>query len=184
MKPLAKVLAAGQLFLLLFLLIARQAETAEAVPEYQVKAAFILNFTKFIEWPAGAFADSKAPVVLGVVGQDPFGGYLDQMLTGKQAQGRQLQLKKIEHGGTCSGCHLLFISSSEAGRIQEILRSVGGGGTVTISDIPDFESQGGTIRLFITGQRVRFAINTEAPASASVKFSSQLLKLSQTSEGS
>lgn len=169
--------------LLLVLAAAPSLGRGATLTEYQVKAAFIFNFAKFIEWPPGAFPGEKAPYVLGVMGQNPFGKLLEQMTSGKEVNGRPFIVKRLDQGQNFVDCHILFISSSESAKLKSILNSVRGAPVVTVSDIPGFGSQGGTIRLFLAGRKVRFEINAGAASSSNIKVSSQLLKLSQASGG-
>jgi hypothetical protein len=92
---------------------APEGHAPEALSEYQVKAAYLFNFLKFVEWPDDSFADSLAPIVIGVVGEDPFGSALPQVITGKTVQGRDLVIRRYRSGEGLRGAHILFISASE-----------------------------------------------------------------------
>lgn len=156
---------------------------APAPREYDIKAAFLFNFASFVEWPAAAFPDATAPFVIGVIGDDPFGRILDEIVAGEQVNGhrlivRRLALPHLKEGGVC---HILFISSSEARRLRPILRQVGGRPILTVSDVPQFIDAGGAIG-FTTEGRVRLVINPVALRAARLGVSSKLLRLAEVVE--
>ncbi len=151
--------------------------------EYAVKAAFIYNFAKFIDWPENAFPKENSPLIVGVLGRDPFGQILDETFRDKTVHGRNVVLKRLGPNESCAECHLLFISSSESERVSGVLNAHRGANTVTISDMPGFDEKGGVIRLFTARNKVRFSINSRAANNAGVKLSSQLLKLSHSGDG-
>lgn len=145
--------------------------------EYQVKAAFIFNFAKFVDWPGDAFSDGN-DLVVGVVGDDPFGGTLDR-LNGSTANGRRLRIKRLRFGDNLRACHILFISKSEARNLSKILDSLKGTSVLTIGEMPQFNQSGGMIRFVIQNNKVRFEINAAAATQARVRISSKLLALSK-----
>jgi hypothetical protein len=144
--------------------------------EHQVKAAFLLNFAQFIQWPDGAFTDAKSPIVVGVLGDDPFGATLEQTFQGQSVQGRSLIVQRSRQPDELKGCHLLFISSSESARLSEILASLGERSIVTVGESADFARRGGVINFYIESSKVRFEINAGAAERKGLKISSQLLK--------
>jgi len=145
--------------------------------EYQVKAAFILNFAKFVEWPLDAFGDGGV-LVVGVIGDDPFGGALDQ-LNGYTANGRRLRTKRLRWGDNLRACQILFISASEVRNLEKILESIRGTSVLTIGETPKFNRSGGMIRFVIQNNKVRFEINAAAAEQARLRISSKLLALSK-----
>jgi len=145
--------------------------------EYQVKAAFIFNFAKFVEWPGDAFSDGGT-LVVGVVGDDPFGGALDR-LNGSAVNGRRLRIKRLRLGDNLRVCNILFISKSEGKNLWKILDSIKGTSVLTIGEMPQFNQSGGMIRFVIQNSKVRFEINASAAAQARLKISSKLLALSK-----
>lgn len=153
---------------------------ASAPPsENQVKAAFLLNFTAFIEWPKTAFSDEKAPIVIGVLGEDPFGKILDELLAGETVSGRPLELRRLARGADLSRCHLLFISDSERTRWADILGQLRGRPCVTVANGPDFVRGGGVIEFTQERGRIRFRINQAPLQPYQVSISSKLLRLAQ-----
>jgi hypothetical protein len=145
--------------------------------EYQVKAAFILNFAKFVDWPLDAFGDGGV-LVVGVIGDDPFGGALDQ-LNGYTANGRRLRTKRLRWGDNLRACQILFISASEVRNLEKILESIRGTSVLTIGETPKFNRSGGMIRFVIQNNKVRFEINAAAAEQARLRISSKLLALSK-----
>lgn len=145
--------------------------------EYQVKAAFMFNFAKFVEWPSDAFSDGEA-LVVGVVGADPFGGALDR-LNGSTVNGRRLRVKRLRSGDNLRACQILFISSSEGRNLWKIMDSIRGSSVLTIGEMPQFNQSGGMIRFVIQNEKVRFEINAAAAGQARLRISSKLLALSK-----
>ena len=158
-------------------------DAQESPSEYQVKAAYLFNFLKFVEWPDDAFANSLSPIVIGVVGDDPFGGALPQVVTGKTVQGRELTIHKYHTGEDMRGAHILFISSSEKKSLLTILSSLHGSTVLTVADLEGFIDEGGMIQFVNENDRVRFAINVEATSRARLKMSSKLLSLAKVVGG-
>ena len=153
---------------------------AEVLEEYQVKAAFLYQFTKFIEWPSEAFPDANAPFSICVAGADPFGNILNQLFQQKTVGQRRLELRRSAHGEDLQGCQILFISASERKRFPAILDKVKGTPVVTVSESDRFMQAGGTINFFLSEERVRFDINLEATEGTGLKFSSRLLSVART----
>jgi hypothetical protein len=151
--------------------------SAQAPNEYRVKAAFILNFARFIEWPSDAYGGGSW-LVVGIVGDDPFGGSFDQ-LNGNIINGKRIAIKHLKATDYLKGCQILFVSSSERGRLGKILESVRGGSVLTIGELTQFNQAGGVIKFVIQDDKVRFEINTGAAGQARLKVSSKLLALSK-----
>ena len=152
---------------------------AQSSSEYQVKAAFLYNFAKFVDWPGDAFGNSNAPLVVGVIGDDPFGGALDQAINGKTINGRPLVVRRLRLGQDLRSCHILFISSSERQRLPQIIQSLRGASVLTVGDMGQFNQQGGIINFILEANKVRFEINSRAADQARLKISSKLLSLAK-----
>jgi hypothetical protein len=146
-----------------------------AAREYEVKAAFLYNFTKFVEWPAASFATPASPILVGIVGEDPFGETLDQTLRGETARGRAFEVRRFRAEDDFTGCHVLFVSRSESRQLETILRRVEGRAVLTVSEEAEFARRGGMIELVVLEQCVRFEINLSALEKAGLKASSKLL---------
>jgi hypothetical protein len=157
-----------------FAFAARSAPTAE----YRIKAAFLLNFTHFVEWPAAAFTSPDAPLVICVVGIDPFGEALDQTVAGESIGQRRIAIRRLQTIADSRTCHVVYISRSESNRFDEVLDAVGAVAPVlSVSDIDGFASRGGTIGFYLDRNRVRFEIGPNTWERRHLKLSSQLLRL-------
>jgi hypothetical protein len=151
---------------------------AQAPPsEYDLKAAFLMNFTKFVEWPPEVFPVATSPITICVLGEDPFGPTLDQMLEGEVVNSRTLAARRIETVPAPRACHVLFLSSSERD-IPQILKATGPG-VLTVSEVGNFLQSGGMINFVVENRRVRFDINQSAATAAKLRISSQLLKVAR-----
>lgn len=153
---------------------------AQTVNEYQVKAAFLYNFAKFVEWSPDAFSSGSASLVVGILGDDPFGSALDQTISGKSINGRQFTIKRLKWGQNLRDCQVLFISASERKRLPQILESLKGAAVLTVSELSNFSQQGGMITFILEENKVRFVINTDVAEQARLKISSKLLTLAKT----
>lgn len=176
------VVSRATLLVLVLLIPALTGRAQDAPSEYQVKAAYLFNFLKFVEWPENAFGDPLAPMVIGVVGDDPFGNALPQVVIGKTVQGRDVVVRIYRAGEDLRGAHILFIGSSERKKLPAILSSLHGSAALTVADMEGFLDLGGMIQFVPENNRVRFAINVEAARRARLKMSSKLLSLAKTVE--
>jgi hypothetical protein len=168
-------------FVLFFLMTAGwglAADKPAAASEYQLKAAFLFNFVKFTEWPSSAFASATAPVVICVLGEDPFGRTLDDLVKGESINGRPIVVQRLAHGEAPSVCHVLFISRSEKKELLPWLQNLMKRPVLTVSDLDGFCEAGGIINLVLSSSgTVRPEINPEAARAAGIQISSRLLKL-------
>ncbi|MGH9435555.1 MAG: YfiR family protein [Terriglobia bacterium] len=146
-----------------------------APTEYAVKAAYLYNFSRFVRWPASrTTADFFRICVLGT---DPFGRVLDRVIAGESIDGVKIVARRISLPEEVTGCRILFISSSEAGKLARILAALSNRDVLTVSDLPGFTQDGGMIGFVLEGNRVRFEVNAAAAQQAGLKVSSQVLKL-------
>jgi hypothetical protein len=152
---------------------------AQASPEYQLKAVFLFNFAQFVEWPASAFPGPDAPLVICILGDDPFGPYLDETIRGESVNNRPLSIRRYRTVQEIESCHILFVSRREQGHLQEILDSLKGRSILTVSDFEGFASRGGMIRFVTDRNRIRLRINLEAARAANLTLSSKLLRPAQ-----
>jgi hypothetical protein len=169
--------------LLIVLISCAPALAQETLPEYQVKAAYLFNFLKFVEWPEEAFPDPLAPIVIGICGEDLFGNSLPQVTIGKTVQGRDLVVHRYHTGEDLRGAHILFISPSEKKRLLQILSTLHGANVLTVADMEGFLEAGGMIQFVSENDRVHFAINVDAASKAKLKMSSKLLSLARVVGG-
>jgi hypothetical protein len=170
--------------------------------EYETKAGYLLNFVEFIEWPSESFPDTTSPVILGVIGQDPFGVELDKLqdtqisgrklrikrfkgaleFRGEETPGRRqdgLALKRAKKIADLRSCHMLFVSSSESNFLPLILKPLKGASVLTVSESEAFAREGGVINFLDGSDRVRIEINLDAAEQARLKISSKLLSLAK-----
>ena len=172
-------------FLLLVALVAfltgSQAGAADNVSEreYQIKAAFLYNFTKFASWPTDTFADEQSPFNFCIIGHDPFGSAIDISTQNKFVKGRPIIIRRVQRIGDVDTCHLLFVSSSENGRLLEIIEFVSDLPILTVADGGDFAQRGGSINLVNVSNKIRFEINPNAASRAGLRLSAQLLRLAR-----
>lgn len=157
---------------------------ARALTEYQIKAAFLFNFARFVEWPAGTFPDADTPLTIGVLGEDPFGAILDRTIEGESVRDRRLVVLRSHDVEDLKRCHLLFVSRSEQARLGVILRELSTSPVLTVSEIEDFTGRGGIVAFYLDRKRVRFAVNPTSARRCGLKLSSQLLRLGRiTADG-
>ena len=148
--------------------------------EYLIKAGFVYNFAKLTEWPAPAFSQPNSPIVIGIVGEaDPFRGTLDEVLRGKQANGRDFVVKHLRWKDDLKGCNILFVSASARPHLADILRTIRGLPILTMGDTPGFAEQGGIINFVLEDNRVRFDIDVQAAKQANLSISSRVLALAK-----
>lgn len=150
--------------------------------EYQIKAVFLFNFLQFVEWPDEVFAGAKAPLRIGVLGDDPFGPALEAAVRGETVGGRPLVVVRSHRSEDLLGCHLVFISRSEARRLDAHLARLDPLPILTVSEIEGFAGQGGVIGFYSDGKKVRFEINADAARRRDLKLSSELLSLGRLIE--
>ena len=150
--------------------------SAGSFKEYEVKAVFLFNFAKFIEWPPAAFKDAQSAVTLCILGKDPFGDALDS-LRDKTIEGRKLVIRRVSKIEEADKCHILFVSASEKESLSHILKVTRSWNVLTVGDTKGFAESGVMINLLNTDDKVGFEINIEAAKNASLRISSNLLKL-------
>ena len=168
---------AGVFFFVLLAAFSSGAQTAQP-SEYQVKAAFLFNFAKFVDWPATAFPAPASPVIIGVLGKNVFGDSLEQTLHNKSINNRPVELKIFQTVAEATNCHVLFISTSEKGHLAKTLAALQGTSILTVSEMDEFISAGGMINFVIEDSKIHFEINDSAAEKAGLKISSKLLSLS------
>lgn len=152
------------------------APAAASVGESDVKAAFVLNFIKFVEWPASAFSSPEDPIVFSVLGDDPVATSLAS-LDGKKVSGRRVVVRKVPGLPALGRCHVLFVGASEKAALAPILGAVQRWPALTVADFEGFAERGGTIGFVRQDDRVGFEINEEAALKAGLKVNAKLLYL-------
>jgi hypothetical protein len=157
------------------------AQAQGSAPEYQVKAAYLFNFTKFTEWPS-AVLPPGAPIQVCVAGRDHFGESLST-LESKVVHNHPIHVRRDLRAGTLRGCHVVFVAEEDDRTEQAVLRSAEAVSALTVSDREGFVERGGTIGMLTRDSRILFEINVEAAHRAGLKLSSQMLKLARSVKG-
>jgi hypothetical protein len=179
LRPVAALLG------LAVLLLALNSGFGGEIPatEYQVKAVFLFNFAKYVDWPAAAFTNTSAPITIGVLGEDRFDDSLRRTVAGKTVNGRPFVIRHIAVNESPDGCHLLFISDSEKKRLGEILGKIKARPVLTVGESGQFLEAGGVINFVIKEGRIRLEINLDAARQAGLQISSKLLNVADTVKG-
>lgn len=162
--------------LLGILLICGQVQ-AQRPTEYQVKAAFLYNFGKYVRWPEQPAVAPGFEICL--MGSDPFGSVLDNLVHGERIDGQPLMVRRIHSLSEAPGCRIAFLGSSENHRLISDLQILSKYPILTVSDIQDFADDGGMIQFVTEGDRIRFIINLEAAERSGLGVSSELLKVAK-----
>ena len=154
---------------------------AEPLLEYQVKAVCVLNAARFVSWPASAFESADAPLVIGILGDNPFGSMLQDVVKGETVQRRPISVRRVglEEAGAM---HILFISRSERDRLERILQTLGEKSVLTVSDTDRFTQGGGMLGLTLAGGKMRFEVNSDAARRAQLKFAAQFLLMARSTK--
>jgi hypothetical protein len=150
---------------------------AQTSLEYQVKAAFLLNFAKFVDWPPAAFTNSESPIAICILGKDPFGRAIDDLVQGEVVTGRKLIVRRISQAPAAQTCQIVF--TEQTGKDTAELLSSLGPGVLTVGEGDDFVRQGGIIGFLIDSRHVRFDIDQKAAELADLKLSSKLLAVAR-----
>ncbi|MGA2429323.1 MAG: YfiR family protein [Candidatus Acidiferrum sp.] len=147
--------------------------------EYQVKAAFVFNFAKFVEWPLDTFKSENAPIVFCVFRYDPLGSALDEIIRGKAINNRAVLARRITELPDLRSCQLVFVSSVEYKHLSEVLNSLKGTSALVVGESEGFAERGGGIQFFPEDKKLRFAVNVDAIQRARLTASSKLLALAR-----
>ena len=163
-------------WVLVFPPVSARAQSSEPT-EYQMKAAFLFNFAKFIDWPPSSFATAEAPFSICIFGSDPFGQAIDSTLKGQSIRGRGVTVQRVHDASQLRHCQMAFVASSERHHLQDILQAIRGASVLLVGESPGFAADGGTIQFQMEDNRVRFSINPDAAERAGLRISSKLLSL-------
>lgn len=167
--------------LLLCLLLAFRGFAQEPAQEYQIKAAFLFNFAKFVDWPADAFPNTNSPIVIGVLGKNVFGHYLQDTIQDKKVRNRSFEFKEYTSVNEVTNCHILFISPALRDDYPDIVKALHNSSVLTVSETDEFLKAGGMVNFTIVENKVHFEIADEAAKKAGLKISSKLLSLGSRS---
>jgi hypothetical protein len=147
--------------------------------EYQIKAAFLYNFAKFVEWPPDNIGGASGPVTICIVGEDPFGKLLDEFTQGKTINGRPVLISRLKPGQELKGCQIAFISSADRNQFKSIFQNADRADVLTVGETAGFAALGGTINFIREEGKVHFEVNVDAAQRANLKISSKLLSLAK-----
>ncbi len=164
----------------IFALVSLGAPLAQAESEYDVKAAYLFKFTKFVEWPSAAFPNEQASFVIGIVGRDPFGG-LDRILEGKRTGEHAFEVRSLSAGDAAGlrGCQMIFVTGAEEHRLPDILSAVQGRPVLVVGESDGFAGAGGMLGFNLQQSRLGVEVNSNAARQARLKISSQLLNIAK-----
>jgi len=166
-------------FILLMGVMWRAHAGAAEIEEYQVKAAFLFNFAKFVEWPAQAFKSADQPIGICVLGPNPFGSSLERVVEGKVVGDRQFVVREVRDAQQAGECHIVFVSAAGWTRSRVVLGEIKKCCVLTVGETGEFIPGGGMINLRLEEARVRMDINPDAAARAWLRISSKLLSLAE-----
>lgn len=161
---------------MVIMLLTGNSGRADPVQEYELKSVFLYNFARFVSWPPSAFPDAQAPIVIGVLGADPFGPVLDRTIENEAVNGRRLIVRRFGRHEEIGDCHILFIGPSETARFEEHVAALRGRSVLTVADQPGAAQRGVMIRLITEQNRIRLRINLEEARAAGLTLSSKLLR--------
>ena len=147
-------------------------------PEHEVKAAFLYNFGKYVRWPQSV-AGSEGEFVIAILGADPFGAALDDIVRGKRIGNRPVAVRRVSKLSELGACEVLFISASEEARLEAILTELAKAPILTVADMPRFVERGGMIGMVVANRRVQFEVNTQAADNVGLSLGSQLMRLAR-----
>jgi hypothetical protein len=167
-------------WLIAFLLANLAAHAQTSMSEYQVKALFLLNFVKYVDWSAAVSSNTSGPIVIGILGQDNFNDTLKDAAAGKTINGREIVIKRVSLSDDLGGCSILFISSSENSRLDEILGKTSALPILTVGENESFLDKGGIINFLLKDGKIQLEINLKAARRVKLQISSKLLSVAVT----
>jgi hypothetical protein len=150
---------------------------AAPTPEYLIKAAYLYNFALFVGWPADAFSTPDAPLVIGIVGSDPFDQALDRTVHNKRINKRAIVVRRLQWGSDLRYCHILFISASESAKTADMAARLEGLPILVVGESSDFAHRGGTINFTVDDNKIRFEVNLVAAKKSRLDISAKLLNV-------
>jgi hypothetical protein len=147
--------------------------------EYQIKAAFLFNFTQFVEFPASSFFNAQTPFVIGILGKNPFGVYLEETVTGETVNGHPIIVKYYNDIEEVKVCHILFVNYADVNKLQEVTTKLKGQNILTVSDAAYFLTSGGMVRFYTKNNKIQLQVYLEAVKTSDLTISSKLLRLAE-----
>ena len=179
MNDCTKIVRGIRLVIVILLLLSHGPLQAQTTPplEYQLKAVFLFNFTQFVDWPPTAFDTDQSPLVVGILGENPFGSYLEETVSGEKVNKHAVVVRYYRNAEDAKDCHLLFINLPETKQRKQAIEALKGKNILTVSDASGFSNEGGMIRFFTRNNKISLQINLEASKASELVFSSKLLRL-------
>lgn len=144
--------------------------------QYRVEAVFLFNFAQFVEWPVTAFNSPTDPLLIGVLGDDPFQSYLDDLVKGEKVGERSIEIRRYQRVEDIADCHILFVCRSEAASVETTIAQLKGRSILTISDLDTFTRAGGMVRFVTENGKIRLRINVEAAKACKLTISSKIIR--------
>lgn len=180
-KPFAKNLSIVGYALAILLAINNLSVSAQTQPsrEYQLKAAFLFNFTRFVEWPKSSLPTDDVPLVIGILGSNPFGYFLEEIVAGEKVNGHPVVIHQYKSTEEIKACHILFINISETKKQEQAISDLKTRNILIVSDDKYFLDNGGMIRLFTKNNKIKIEVNLEASKAANLIISAKLLRLAE-----
>ncbi|MEO6005081.1 MAG: YfiR family protein [Opitutus sp.] len=170
MAVLSLVLGAG------LILSAARAQPPPPITAAKVEAVYLFNFARFVNWPPEDFEGPESAVIVGILGRDPFGSFLDNVVEGERIENRSIVIRRFATVRDIGACHILYISTSENERLDEILRALSNRHVLTVSDMQDFAHRGGIVQFLPDRERIRFRINLQRAKDSRLELSAKLLR--------
>ncbi|HTD95252.1 MAG TPA: YfiR family protein [Chitinophagaceae bacterium] len=168
------------LFILLFALNGHGLPAQPAPSrEYQLKAVFLFNFTQFVDWPPTSFDADESPLVIGILGANPFGSFLEETVSGEKINGHPVTVHYCQSDEDAQNCHLLFVNLPDVKKRKAIITTLKGKNVLTVSDASDFSKLGGMIKFFTSNNKIKLQVNLEATKESELVLSSKLLRLAE-----
>jgi hypothetical protein len=167
------------LYTIVFVCINPLSAQNSSLPEYQIKAVFLYNFAQFVEWPSVAYENARSSFVIGVLGDDPFGSYLDEAVSGEKVNNHPMMVKRFKNIEDVKDCHILFVGYPNKENFKEIFPTLKNKNILTVSDSQSFIKEGGMIKFQNENNKIKIGINLEAAKAADLVISSKLLRLAE-----
>jgi hypothetical protein len=169
------------LLLLAVVLLQPHTLSAQTTPakEFQIKAVFLFHFTQFTQWPATAFADANSPIVIGILGNDPFGAFLEKVVNGETVNGRSIVITRFTQPDQIKTCHVLYVCSNMQDKLSQVLSAVEKKSILTVGDDDDFLKKGGMIRFALKNDKIKVQICPSAVKKADLVVSAKLLAVAE-----
>lgn len=164
------------LAILLSLAMPLQAGTSSSVPA-EIEAAFLVQFSKYVYWPAQSFSSPKAPIIIGILGRDPFGSAINKISRSFKANSRSIEIIRLRQAAEAGKCHILFVAPDRVGMMPAITAAIAGNPVLLVSSTDSFLSRGGMINFIIVGTKIRFDINRKNSRKCNLRISATLLKI-------